>query len=354
MSMKVIPPLAITDAMLTSTSAVETAPAAYVGGTTYAVNATVGVAGAAGLITIYKSLQNSNTGHTPASSPTWWVSIGTTYQIYAGGATYAIGDRVIDNVAHLVYESLINGNTGNALSDGTKWKAIGPTNPWAMFDTLRNTATTVPAGTLTVTVTPGQRVDSLALLGLSATSATITVTVGGVTQYTKTIDLNLRFVANWYDYFFAPFRTQSSLVLFDIPPYSNGVITISLTNVGANVACGACVMGMQVDIGDVQYEAESDVLNFSTVDRTTDGVATLEPSRNVPKTVSSIWLDKQYVDTVRALRDSLNGSTAVWSGLDDDSQEYFEALLILGFYRRFTINLKYPDKAIISLELEEV
>ncbi len=354
MSMKVIPPLAITDAMLTSTSAVETAPSAYAGGTTYALGSKVGVAGAAGLITIYQSLQNANTGHTPASSPTWWVSIGTTYQVYSGGATYALADRVIDNVVHLVYESLIGSNTGNVLSDGTKWKVIGPTNPWAMFDTLRNTATTVPAGTLSVTVTPGTRIDSLALLGLAATSATITVTVSGTTVYTNTINLNLRFVANWYDYFFAPFRTQASVVLFDVPPYTNGVITISLTNVGDNVACGACVMGMQVDIGDVQYEAESDVLNFSQVDRTTDGVATFNPSRNVPKTVSSIWLDKQYVDAVRALRDSLNGSTAVWSGLDDDTQEYFEALLILGFYRRFTINLKFPDKAIISLELEEV
>ncbi|RFP32413.1 hypothetical protein D0T21_09415 [Duganella sp. BJB476] len=352
--MKVIPPLAITDAMLTSTSAVETAPALYAGGTTYALNATAGVAGAAGLITIYKSLQGSNTGHAPASSPTWWVSIGTTYQVYAGGTTYALADRVIDNVAHLVYESLIGGNVGNVLSDGAKWKAIGPTNPWAMFDTLRNTATTVPAGTLTATITPGVRIDSLALLGLSATSATITVTVAGVTQYSKTVNLNLRYVANWYDYYFAPFKTQNSLVVFDIPPYSNGVITITLTNLTGNVACGACVMGMQVDIGDVQYSAESDALNFSTVDRTTDGTATLIPSRNVPKTISSIWLDKKFVNQARSLRDSLNGSTAVWAGLDDDTQEYFEALLILGFYRRFTINLQYPDFAIISLELEEV
>lgn len=353
MSMKVIPPVTITTAMLSSSSAVETPPAAYAPGTTYALGATASVAGAAGLITVYRSLQAANTGNTPATSPTWWANIGTTYQAYSAGATYAIGDYAIDPVAHLTYKSLIASNTGNALTDATKWYLVGPTNAWAMFDTLRNTATVTP-GTLTVTITPGTRIDSLALLGLSATSATVTVTVSGVTQYTKTINLNLRFVANWYDYFFAPFKTQDAVALFDLPPYSNGVITISLTNATGNVACGACVMGMQVNIGDVEYGAESDVLNFSTVNRTSDGVATLVPSRNVPKTVSSIWLDKQYVDTVRAVRDSLNGSTAVWAGIDDSTHEYFESLLILGFYRRFTIDLSYPNQAKIALELEEV
>lgn len=355
MSMKVIPPLVITTPMLTSTTAVEVAPAAYSSGATYGLGETASVAGASGMVTVYQSLQATNTGHAPASSPAWWVNIGTTYQTYSVGATYASGDRVIDISAHLVYESLVNGNVGNPLSQPTKWKAIGPTNAWAMFDTLRSTATIAPNGVLIVVVTPGTRVDSLALLGLSgATTANIQLTVGGLVKYSKTADLNLRFVSNWYDYFFAPFKTKDSAVFFDIPPYTNGVITISLTNPTGSVACGACVIGMQVSIGDVEYGAESDVLNFSTVERSTDGAAEFNPSRNVPKTISTIWLDKQFVDTARDLRASLNASTAVWAGLDDDSHEYFEALLILGFYRRFTIDLSYPNQAKISLELEEV
>jgi len=55
--MIVLPPLAITDARLTSTTVPEVAPAAYAGGTTYALNATASVAGAAGLLTVYRSLQ---------------------------------------------------------------------------------------------------------------------------------------------------------------------------------------------------------------------------------------------------------------------------------------------------------
>jgi len=354
--MNVIPPLTITDAMLTSSTAVETAPAAYNGATTYALNATVSVAGSAGLLTVYQSLQNSNTGHTPASSPTWWTSIGETYQVYSGVATYADGDRVIDATNHLVYESVVNSNTGNALTDTTKWLKVGPTNKWAMFDLLRNTATVQPSQ-ITVVITPGERVDSIALLGLVANSATITVTSGGTTVYTHTENLNTRDVANWYDYFFRAFSTKPSFALFDLPPYTNAVITVTITATSGNAECGACVIGSYEYIGDVQYDAESDVLNFSTVTRNFDGttnISTMVQRLNVPKTIQQIWLDKNRTNRVRALRDALNATPAVWAGIDDSDDEYFEALLILGFYKRFSINLRYPQHAVISLELEEI
>lgn len=350
--MRVIPPLAITDAMLTSSSAVETAPAAYAGGTTYALNDTASVAGSAGLITVYKSLAGSNTGHDPASSPLWWVSIGTTYQVHSG-ATYALRDRVIDATAHLVYESLSGSNTA-ALTDTTKWLEIGKTNPWAMFDLLRNTATIQP-GSITAVLTPGERVDSIALLGVVANSVSITITSDAVTVYTLTESLNTRESFGWYDYFFRPITTRPSLIRFDLPPYTNAVITVTLTADTGNAECGACVIGTSEYLGRVLAEAESDVLNFSSVTRNAFGDSQLVPRRNVPRTQQQIIADKSRVNRIRTLRDSLNATPAVWSGLDDlDSDGYFEAVLILGIYKRFTINLRHPQHAAISLELEEV
>jgi hypothetical protein len=352
--MNVIPPLAITDALLTASSVVETAPSAYAGGTTYALNDTASVAGAAGLITVYQSLQAGNIGHTPASSPTWWMNLGNVYQVYSGGATYALGDRVEDTTAHLVYESLLAGNIGNALSNTAKWLLIGPTNRWAMFDLLRSTASIVP-GSLTVVITPGVVVNALSLLGLAGDSVTISMTSGGPTVYTHTQNLDTREVFDWYDYFFDPFSTQDSLALFDLPFHADGIITITLTATAGNVACGGCVIGTFVFIGETEFAAVSDVLNFSTVTRDfAGGTNTLVQRRNVPKTQQQLVLDKALVNTVRALRDSLNAIPAVWSGLDDSSDGYFEALLILGFYKQFSIDLALPTQAIITLELEEI
>lgn len=351
--MNVIPPLTITDARLTSTTVVEVAPAAYAGATTYTLNATASVAGAAGLITVYKSLQAANTGHTPASSPTWWASIGDTYQVYSGAATYALADRVLDATNHLVYESMIAGNIGNALI-APKWLLTGPSNQRAMFDLKRNTATVVP-GSLTVVITPGERVNSLLLSGLVANAATLDVTVAGTNVYTRNYDLNTREVLDWYDYYFAPFTTQPSLIEFDLPPYTDAVITVTVSATSGNVECGACSVGTFEFIGDVEYDAESDALNFSTVTRDFDGgTSVMIPRRNVPRTVQNIFVSKSRVNRVRTLRAALGGVPAIYAGLIDRGDGYFESLLIVGFYKRFSISLKHPTHAVISLELEEI
>jgi hypothetical protein len=95
-------------------------------------------------------------------------------------------------------------------------------------------------------------------------------------------------------------------------------------------------------------------LNFSTVDRDAQGNATMQPERNVPKVVGQIFMSKDLADQAYDLRDKLNGSIAAWVGIDDGTDGYFKSLLIKGFYRRFTINVKLPQYAVISLELEEV
>ena len=354
--MKVIPPLTITDTILTSTSAPETPPAAYAGGTTYALNDQVSVGAVGGAFAVYKSLQAGNTGHAPASSPTWWHALGNTYAAYDGATTYALGDIVIlvSANSHHIYQSLQAANTGHApATEATWWLDLGPTNRWAMFDILRNTQTDAPSP-LTVVITPGVRINSIALLGLEADSVTVSITSGGSTVYTHTQDLRSREVLDWYDYFFEPFSLMESVALLDLPPYTDAIITVEFTSASSNVKCGSLVLGSYVYIGNIQYNAESDALNFSTVERNTFGDSLLIPRRSVPKTNQTLVCKKDRVNKVRDLREALNAAPAVWVGLDDSTDGYSDALLILGYYRRFTINVAHPDDALITLELEEI
>jgi hypothetical protein len=287
----------------------------------------------------------SSTVAEPGPGETSWTS----------GGTYAVGDTRIRTTTHRQY-ICVQANTGRTALpevDTAFWLDSGPTNKWAMFDNLRNTATSI-ASPLTVVVTPGVRVDSLALAGVVGDSLAITISSGGATVYSYSKNLSTRQVFNWYDYFFAPFTTQAQLVRFDLPPYTNAVITVTVTNASGNAACGLLVIGQQVFIGQVQFEPVSDALNFSTITRDTFGNVTLVPRRNVPKVNLAINLEKGKVDVVRALRDTLNAVPAVWSGKDDDTDGYFAALFTFGIYRIFSINLKHPTLAIISLELEEV
>jgi hypothetical protein len=352
--MRVIPPMTITDALLTSSSITETAPAIWSNATTYAFGDEVSISGTLGLRSVYRSLANANLNNNPTVSPIWWQYRGDVYQTYSTATTYALGERAQDNINHKIYESLVASNLNNPLTDTTRWLLISYTNKWAMFDTIRNTQTITPI-TQTIVITASVRFDSIALMGMDATKITINVKVAGIDTYNKTITTDQRNTSGWYAYFFNAFYRSPSAAVFDVPPQIGSVLTITIENSQGNVKTGAIILGMNQYIGRVQYGAESDVLNFSSVTRDfAGGTAELIQRRNVPKTIQNIMSPKSLTNNLINIRDDLNAIPAVWSGLDENTNPFFNSLLILGVYKRFTINLAYPEDIMVGLELEEI
>lgn len=391
--MKVIPPITITDTMLTSSSVAETDYTVWATGSVYSTDTYVRVV-STNFHKVYKSLTGSTStvtvtiavpgvftwnAHglivdtpivfsTTGALPTGIVA-GTVYYVSAPGTnTFSVaaapgGTAITTTGAQSgVHTAIGSRNYGkdptvaaNTSTDGTSgyWQDMGATNRWRMFDLTRNFVTT-GTSPMTVVITPGQRCDAIALTGLVADTAQITITSGGVTVYTVTRSLSTRNIYNWYDYFFQAFSSQADLAYFDLPPYTNAVITVTLTRTSGSISCGPMAIGLQQYIGSVEQSAVSDVLNFSTVTRDSSGNATLVPRRNVPKTEQKLFIEKKYVDNARAVRDSLNTTPAIWSGLDDNTDGYFESLFILGYYRQFSIDLTHPDYAKITLELEKI
>lgn len=361
--MKVVPPITITDARLTSTTALETAPAAYNGATTYAAGDQVSVTtGHTSLV--YVSLQASNTGHTPASSATWWRLVTTLYAAWAGGTTYALGDiiMVVGTDSHRLYQSLQASNTGhtpvstyNGDPADTWWNYVGQTNKTKMFDPTRN-ARTISKSPLTVVLTPGTRFDTLGVYDATGDTLSVSVTsvLGGGTVFTDSVDLRARHTAGWYAYFFGAFPTSAPCWFPNIPPYSDAIITITVTNASDNAECGPIGLGLAQDLGDAELSPKSDTLNFSTVERDSSGNAILSAVRNVPLTNITCWTDKALVESIRQTRDALDATPAFWSALDDDTDGYFGALFVLGVYRRFLIDMGYTQKAEVTVEIEGI
>ena len=355
--MQVIPPIEITDARLTSSTVPEEVAPAYAGGTTYAQGELVGLAPVYGSPqTVWRSLQSSNTGNSLAEG-VWWTNAGIVYPVYTG-ASCSIGAIVTDLATHSLYESLVDTNTfalNDAADDIKKWKYIGKTNRFRMFDYTRNQKTSAPLS-LTVVLAPNKRVNSIAMSGLVANSFDLTVTSvgGGGTVYSESGSLNTRLTTTWSEYLFGEFGTKPSLVYFDIPPYTDCVITLALNATSGNAQIGSIGVGTFIYVGETEQSTSSDVLNYSTVDRDLDGNAILIQRRNVPKSRQRVRCNKGNVNKILKLREDLNASAAFWYGLDDASHGYFEAVAILGFYRGFEIDTAYPDQAIVNIELEEV
>jgi hypothetical protein len=272
---------------------------------------------------------------------------------------YTTGTQVIRSATHKVYQRITPGgvDAGTPETSPSKWIEIGPTNRWAMFDSSRSTYSYLPsAGTITVSLNLtglNQRADSFALIGCAATSASITVTNAGNTIYSNTCALIYRDVTDYYDYFFEEFYFSNSFVEFNVPPTINNSITF-VFSVPTGGKIGGIVIGNRVDIGNIQVSPSIELLNFSKIERDIYGNSQLIPRRSVPKTVQTVMTTSSNVNKLLTTRDTLNAVPAVWAGLDDNTDKYFTPLLIFGVYKEFSISMDTPNFPMVTLQLEEV
>ena len=265
-------------------------------------------------------------------------------------ASYAEGDQVHLISNHLIYQNIYEGTTDNTVSSPDvnvtettpKWAELSYTNKWKMFD-LTRAYTTYKASPITITITPGKIISSVALLGMSGVTSVLITAVNGVGT-------------NVYNPSSTPYSASDikNYVIYDLPPVLSIVVTITISGPGT-VGCTHFVAGTPDFLGYIQDDIVRDSVNFSTVDRDTYGTATLVKRRSVPKVTYSLFTEAADIERILTVRDDLNAETALWSGLDADvSNDYYDATLILGFYRNFSITLDNPLAATISLELEEL
>lgn len=275
---RIIRPVEITDAMLTSSNVPETVAATYSGATAYVVGDRVGLApvdGAAQLI--YECIQ-SGTGQAlpvpPATATAFWRYVASVYPAYSAAVTYALGDVVssIGTNSHLLYESLVAGNLGNALTSTTKWVHAGAakvttgdpynsTNRWKMFDQSYSSQT-INAESITLVLTPGVLVNSMAFLNVTGASIRVQQSASG---YDQTVLLQTHPVDNWYDWYYEELTQEDEALFLGIPPYASSTLTVTITATGGTAACGVCVIGKEKQLGQTQWGMSKEIQDYSRV-----------------------------------------------------------------------------------------
>ena len=93
-------------------------PRVWVAATPYAIDKLVCCGGDE---KVYVSLQNNNTGHTPATSPTWWKEV----KNWVNTTTYAANERVFGSDG-LIYKSLQAANVNHLITETAWWEKFGP------------------------------------------------------------------------------------------------------------------------------------------------------------------------------------------------------------------------------------
>ena len=272
-----------------------------------------------------------------------------TYAAWSAPTAYILGDRVIRTTTNRTYQRIIAGTTATAPeSDTVNWADIGPTNGWAMFDTQISTQS-VASNALTVVIKPGL-CNSLCLYGLVGSALSVTVRDGlaGPVVYSYTTTLDGTIISDWYQYYFEPSVQLDSVVLSDLPPYGNAHITVSITGTGA-VKCGALLAGTFYELGDAQYDATSGITDYSIKDTDAFGVTTFVQRAYSDRISLNLMFANAQLNKVKSVLKSVRATPCGWIGTDSEG---YEVLDTFGFYRDFSIVVRYPTHSLCSIEIE--
>lgn len=276
----------------------------------------------------------------------------TDYPEWTAGSTYAIGARVIVAAQHKVYESAVDGNTGNnpvTPSAEPKWKVVGPTNRWRPFD--KSVSSQVKqANNISYRIKPGQAITSLGLLNVTgATSIRVRVvdpTFG--TVYDKTTAMApIPVAVGWWEWFFGERRTPTQALLQDLPSFPMADVLIDIAGT-ADLAIGVILMGQRRTFSlGVRSGARVSFQDYSIKDRNEFGDVILLERGFARRASFQMLLSSREVDAFNDFLVSVRATPCLWIG-----SERFEATAVYGFCKNYDILLSYYDYADSELELE--
>ena len=270
---------------------------------------------------------------------------------YASTGTYALGATVINTTGtdptYHEYESLVADNTGNALTDSSKWLDLGAINRFRMFDSVNGTLTT-NASTINVTVAVTGRADGLGLLGLDAETVQVVVTAGVYgTVYDQTYEMvDNDGITSWYDYFTEDVVYSSDLVLTDLPLYTDPSIQVIITKAGT-ASCGTMVLGQSIDLGAALYGAQAGIIDYSRKETDDFGNTSLVERSYAKRSRFKLKTDNTRVDSIFRTLAQYRATPALWVGVEDQS-----ATWAYGWARDWYVEFSMMEQSHISLEIE--
>jgi hypothetical protein len=266
---------------------------------------------------------------------------------YNPATTYAAGAVVM--YGHRLYKSAADGNLGNtpgAPASADKWTDTAPTNRWAAFDNAVGTVTST-GQTLTMVFQPGY-IDALAFLETQAANASISLVSGSTLVYSRhvTFEAGGKDITDWYMYFFAPVGRKKSAVVEDIPMYENGVLTVTLTH-ESNVQCGVLLMGTMYPLGETLARPSLSFQDFSRKATNDFGVTTLV-ERPFKKLASlQVKVPTSSVDELLDELAKVRARPVLYIG--DGRLDW---LRVYGLAKRAEVSVEYVDYSFLTLDLE--
>lgn len=267
---------------------------------------------------------------------------------WAAPTAYSVGNRVIRVATHSIFERLVAGTTATAPeADAVNWLRVGPTNRWAAFDQAVGTRTSA-SESLSFSIAPGV-VRGLALLDLDTESATVVMTVDGEPVYSRTVDpiQTQESCETWYDYFFEAIQRRTAIILTDLPPYAEGIITVTLAGVGSTVSIGTCAVGTVYDLGTVLIAPRIGIIDYSRKVTDDFGATSINERAYARRMSLDVSMPTASVDLATARLARVRARPVVWV-----ASPRFDSLSVYGFVKDWSVSIPGQITSTCSLEVE--
>jgi len=275
----------------------------YVAGTAYPVGGLIGFGGSA-----YSSLQASNTGNQPNTSPAWWKSA-------AFDIAFAYPKDVLTIYQGYIYMSMQAANTGKQPDiNPAWWSKVKVANSYAMFDGEANTVTS-RADSLNFKIN-AKSIDTISLINVKAKRAIVVVTKGSQIILSKTYELpKTSVIKTIIDYCFGERQYRTTVVDSNVPIAGDVTVEITLENIGSTVSLGVYANGRKIEVGDELLGLTLDPVDYSLVVQDKDGLTSITKQFSVKKYKSESPFDTDRWDYIaEKLEDVLSEPCIVIGG----------------------------------------
>jgi hypothetical protein len=376
--MKLIEPIPITDAVLSSSNVAETDYPAWSAATAYALGNRVILTA---LHKIYEAVKATTTSVVTISSasPTvvsWAghgladgtpISFSTTGNLptpMVPGVTYYVRNPTADNFnlattpGGTAFGAGASGGIQTATAQSnynrspdanpTFWLEVSATNRWMMFDPQNNTQTS-NAGSISVTLLPVNIVNGVYVGNVDADSVTVTVTdaiEGAVYNSTQDL-LQSNSGSSFFNWCFKRITRKTAAWFTDLPMYVNATVQITLTKSSGNAKCGMCAIGQVVDIGMTATGVQTDIKDYSTTIFNSDGTSETTKRGYAKRMSVDVVVDNNEKDAIENQLASYRQAPMVWI-----ASTRFETTTIYGTYSSFKTVIDTFPKSRMSLQIE--
>lgn len=261
---------------------------------------------------------------------------------------FDLSSENISSPAKFVQTSGYRYTLNSPLDTPIYWLDTGAINSARPFDKYINTQAEAD-DILTYEFSTGSG-DTFAFFNLDCHSIKIEIWIDGAWVTTHEDDLLTSSINDWEDYFFGELEYRNDYLAFGTQ-VATGTFKVSFIRNAGVAKVGKILFGRSVDLGATLMGVSYGIDDYSIKDVNDAGNSYLKVGAYSKRADLSVNIDNTVINTMVQRLTKLRGTAVVWIG-DERTDNFYEGLLVYGYYQNFSMVINNQVNSEYTLELK--